>query len=309
MFTPFIFYIIFIMEFIIALAIFIFVLIFYSQIMFQLKKGDDMEIYELDYTNNKELNDSANLKQPFIFLFSNFDTYFKITPLSKLIEDQGNFDIVLKETSDYHSNSPAKYSNTPLTLSAASTLMKSDSEGKYYRANNAHFIMETNLFKQYKQIDAILQTPMCVSSNYDVIIGSHGATTPLAYHTNERRFLYVIGGKVQVKMTPWRSNKYMVVDKDFTSPLNVWNPQEQYKSGFLKMKFLDFVVHPGHILYVPPFWFYSMQFEKDNRDIVIHQFDYGSIMNVVANLPNLVQHVYRRFNCASDGKKPSEQIL
>ena len=89
----------------------------------------------------------------------------------------------------------------------------------------------------------------------------------------------------------------------------MWNPQEQYKSGFLKMKFLDFVVHPGHILYVPPFWFYSMQFEKDNRDIVIHQFDYGSVMNVVANLPNLVQHVYRRFNCASDGKKPSEQIL
>ena len=56
------------------------------------------------------------------------------------------------------------------------------------------------------------------------------------------------------------------------------------------------------------FWFYSMQFEKDNRDIVIHQFDYGSIMNVVANLPNLVQQVYRRFAGPNDGKKKSEQI-
>lgn len=296
------------MEFIYALAIFILVLIFYSQIMFQLKKGDDMEIYELDYTNNKELNDSANLKQPFLFLFSNIDTYFKMTPLSKLIAEQGNFDVVLKETSDYHSNSPAKNSRTFLTLGAATTLMQSDAEGKYYSANNANFIMETGLFKQYKQMDTILQTPLCVSSNYDVVIGSHGATTPLSYHTNERRFLYVVGGKLTVKMTPWRSNKYMVVDKDFTSPLNVWNPQEQYKSGFLKMKFLDFVVHPGHILYVPPFWFYSVQFEKDNRNIVVHQFDYGSVMNVVANLPNLVQQVYRKFNGAGDGKKPSEQI-
>lgn len=296
------------MEFIYALAIFILVLILYSQIMFQLKKGDDMEIYELDYTSNKELNESANLKQPFLFLFSNIDTYFKMTPLSTLVQEHGNFDIILKETADYHSNSPTKYSRTPLTLGAASTLMQSDSEGKYYSAHNANFIMETGMFKQYKQMDAILQTPMCVSSNYDVLVGSHGATTPLAYHTNERRFLYVVGGKLTVKMTPWRSNKYMVLDKDFTSPLNVWNPQPQYESGFLKMKFLDFVVHPGHVLYVPPFWFYSLQFEKDNRDIVVHQFDYGSVMNVIANLPHLVKQVYQRLVApASDGgkKKPN----
>lgn len=300
------------MDFIYALTTFILVLIFYSQIMYQLKKGDDMEIYEIDYSSNKELNDSANIKQPFLFLFSNIDSYFKMTPLSKLITEHGNFDIVLKETADYHSNSPAKYARTNLTLGAATTLMQSDSEGKYYSAHNSHFIMESGLVKNYKQLDSILQTPMCISANYDIIVGSHGVTTPLTHHTYERRFLYVIGGNVSVKMTPWRSNKYMVLDKDyasyeFTSMLNVWNPQEQYKSGFLKMKFLDFVIHPGHILYIPPFWFYSLQFEKDNRDIVVHQFDYGSVMNVVANLPNLAQHTYHMFK-GKESKK-SEAIL
>ena len=77
------------MEFIYTLAIFILVLIFYSQIVYQLKKGDDMEIYEIDYTTNKDLNDSANLKQPFLFSFSNFDSYFKMLPLSQLIDEQG----------------------------------------------------------------------------------------------------------------------------------------------------------------------------------------------------------------------------
>jgi len=302
------------MEFIVALATFILVLIFYSQIMFQLKKGDDMEIYEIDYTNNKELNDSANLKQPFLFLFSSFDSYFKTMPLSQLISEQGNFDVILKETADYHSNSAAKLSRTFLTLGATTTLMQSDSESKYYSAGNSSFIIESGLFKQYKQLDIILQTPLCISSNYDIIFGSHGGTTPLAYHTNERRFLYVIGGKVKVKMTPWRSNKYMVIDKnyssyEFTSPLNVWNPQEQYKSGFLKMKFLDFVVHPGHILYIPPFWFYSIQFEKDNRDIIIHQFDYGSVMNVVSNLPNLAYHMCVKFKGPSVTKETGDKIL
>ena len=49
------------MEFLYSLVLFILVLIIYSQLMYQLKKGDDMEIYEIDYTNNRELNESANL--------------------------------------------------------------------------------------------------------------------------------------------------------------------------------------------------------------------------------------------------------
>ena len=61
-----------------TILIFIFILIIYSQIMFQLKKGDDLEIYETDFTNNKELNDSANLKQPFLFSFSNYDNMLKL---------------------------------------------------------------------------------------------------------------------------------------------------------------------------------------------------------------------------------------
>jgi hypothetical protein len=287
------------MEFLYAIILFILILIIYSQLMYQLKKGDDMEMYEIDYTNNRELNESANLKQPFLFVFSEFDSFFKNFSISQLASEYGSFDVNLKEIEDYHSNNVSTKSTVALNLGAVNTLMNSDSESKYFSNNNSNFIMETALFKQYKNIDAILQTPMCVSSNYDVLFGSHGATTPLTYHTHERRFIYVIGGKITVKMTPWRSNKYMIVNKDysnyeFTSPLNVWDPQEQYKTGFLKMKFLDVIIHPGHVLYIPPFWFYSIQFEKDNRDVIVHEFNYGSIMNVVANSANLSQHFYQK---------------
>jgi hypothetical protein len=68
--------------------------ILYSQIMFQLKKGDDLEIYETDFTTNKELNDSANLKQPFIFSFSEFDQNLSSLDLTK---DYGSFDVFVKD--------------------------------------------------------------------------------------------------------------------------------------------------------------------------------------------------------------------
>jgi len=283
--------------------VFLLILIVYSQIMFQLKKGDDLEIYETDFTNNKELNDSANLKQPFIFSFSNFDNMLKDI---SLIPDYGSFDVFVKDNRDYYADKPSN--SIVLTLNAADSLMKTDPDEKYYSDGNQHFIEETGIQKYYNQFDKYLKPMFNVFSKYDVIFGSAGVTTPLIYHTYERRYLYLTSGKMQVKMTPWRSTKYMIVNKDyreyeFSSPQNVWKPQPPY-TGFQKMKFLDFTVHPGHILYVPPFWHYSIQFMKDENNLV-HVFNYGSVMNVLSNVFNLGHHYYEK-NVLKNKKKETE---
>ena len=270
--------------------------------MFQLKKGDDLEIYETDFTNNKELNDSANLKQPFIFSFSNFDNMLKDI---SLIPDYGSFDVFVKDNRDYYADKPSN--SIVLTLNAADSLMKTDPDEKYYSDGNQHFIEETGIQKYYNQFDKYLKPMFNVFSKYDVIFGSAGVTTPLIYHTYERRYLYLTSGKMQVKMTPWRSTKYMIVNKDyreyeFSSPQNVWKPQPPY-TGFQKMKFLDFTVHPGHILYVPPFWHYSIQFMKDENNLV-HVFNYGSVMNVLSNVFNLGHYYYEKN--VSNKKKETE---
>ncbi len=276
-----------------AIIIFILMLILYSQIMFQLKKGDDMEIYEIDYTNITDLNKSANLKQPIIFEFSNFVSTLNDYSLKFLAAEYGSFDVFIKEPEDYHSD---RLVNTVvIDLAAAESLVKTDTSSKYYSNQNHSLIYETGLDKYFKQIDKYLQPMFSVFSKYDVMFGSAGTTTPLTYHTYERRFIYVNGGKISVKMTPWRSNKYMVVNKDyenyeFTSPLSVWNPQDKYRAGFQKMKFLDFVVHSGNILYIPPFWYYSIKIEDD--DGLIYVADYGSPMNILSNTINLGHYFY-----------------
>ena len=268
-------------------------LILYSQIMFQLKKGDDMEIYEIDYTNITDLNKSANLKQPIIFEFSNFVSTLKDYSLKFLAVEYGSFDVFIKEPEDYHSDRPVN--TVVIDLAAAESLVKTDTSSKYYSNQNQSLIYETGLDKYFKQLDKYLQPMFSVFSKYDVMFGSSGTTTPLTYHTYERRFVYVNGGKISVKMTPWRSNKYMVVNKDyenyeFASPLNVWNPQDNYRTGFQKMKFLDFVVHSGNILYIPPFWYYSIKIEDD--DGLVYTMDYGSPMNILSNTVNLGHYFY-----------------
>ena len=276
-----------------AIIIFILMLILYSQIMFQLKKGDDMEIYEIDYTNITDLNKSANLKQPIIFEFSNFVSTLNDYSLKFLAVEYGSFDVFIKEPEDYHTDRPIN--TVVIDLAAAESLVKTDTSSKYYSNQNQSLIYETGLDKYFKQLDKYLQPMFSVFSKYDIMFGSSGTTTPLTYHTYERRFVYVNGGKISVKMTPWRSNKYMVVNKDyenyeFVSPLNVWNPQDNYRTGFQKMKFLDFVVHSGNILYIPPFWYYSIKIEDD--DGLIYVADYGSPMNIISNTINLGHYFY-----------------
>jgi hypothetical protein len=269
--------------------------ILYSQIMFQLKKSDDLEIYETDFTTNKELNDSANLKQPFIFSFSEFDQNLNSLDLTK---DYGSFDVFVKDATDYYADKPTQ--SIVLTLNAASSLIQTDGDAKYYSDSNSFFIDETGIQKYYKQVDKYLKPQLSLFSKYDIIFGSAGSSTPLMYHTYERRYLYVTGqDNIVVKMTPWRSSKYMIINKnykdyEFSSPLNVWKPQNAYMGGYQKMKFIEFVVRPGSILYVPPFWHYSIQFKKENQ--FVHVFNYGSLMNILSNAFNLGNHYYEKFS-------------
>ena len=276
-----------------AIITFILVLFLYSQIMFQLKKGDDIEIYETDFTTNAELNTSANLKQPFIFQFSEYDNNLKTISLA----EYGSFDVIVKDVNDYYEDKP--YQSIVLTLNASTALMKTDADAKYFSDSNQYFIDETGIEKYYSQFDKYLNPHFSVFSKYDVLFGSPGSATPLTYHTYERKYMYVTSGKIKVKMTPWRSNKYMIINKnykeyEFTSPLNVWKPQDAYLNGYQKMKFLEFTVYSGSILYIPPFWHYSIQFSKDDENRV-HVFNYGSVMNVLSNAFNLSHHYYEKF--------------
>lgn len=282
------------MDTIYSVLIFIAVLILYSQIIFQLKKGDEIEIYETDYTTNKDINANANLKQPFVFQFGEYDTNLKSMPLSKLVAEQGSFDVFVKETADYHADRPP--TSVVLSLSATNGLMKTDTTGKYFSNGNQYFIEETGIQRYYQQLDKYLEPALSVFSRYDLLIGSAGATTPLTYHTFERRYIYITGGKYLVKMTPWRSTKYMAINKnyrdyEFSSPLNVWNAQDP---EFSKMKFVEFNVEAGQVLYVPPFWHYTLKMVGED-DHVASVFDYSSPMNILANAFSITNHLFEKY--------------
>jgi len=58
--------------------------------------------------------------------------------------------------------------------------------------------------------------------------------------------------------------------------------------------FLDFEVQEGYVLYVPPYWWYSIKIQTANTLVVTATYD--SAMSVIANVPDLAKYMFQQQN-------------
>lgn len=265
--------------------IFAIVLFFYIHITAQWKKSEDLEIYEMDYVNNAQLQETCNVRQPVLFsLDTKSPAFFDRLHLAKMAKLESH-DVNVVDTVDYwrHESVDA----VVLPFRSASKMIESDPYARYVSENNHDFIDESGLDALYQPVDEFLRPAFTVQTKYDFLFGSKHAATPMRYHTHHRYYLAVTSGKIHVKMTPWKSSKFLHPIKDyehyeFRSAVNVYSPQKQYANELDKLHCLDFDVYPGYVLYVPPYWWYSVRFSTDTTTSVAG-FTYNTAMEVLSN--------------------------
>lgn len=309
------------MEVLLSTIIFIITLFLYIHITNQYKKSYDMEVYEMDYKNNTELQKICELKQPFVFSL-NIEK-----PINEIINmDYLNFHeklyVKLKDTKDYEKQSSAENSlicSSYLPFSSVYILMKTDYKGHYFIENNDEFMEESGLNGIIdKSINQYLvpNYSLIVHRKYDVCIGSRNTELPLRYHTYFRRFYIVTHGKVHVKMTHFNNTKYLDPIDDYDiyehySPINVWKSNNNsFGEGSAEAKpecygmqcrnienvaFLEFDLLEGQVLYVPPYWWYSIKFSNTD-DNIICSCTYHSFINMVAHSPELIKYYIHQQN-------------
>ena len=253
-----------------TVIIFIIVLLIYFHLMNQFKKSEDLEIYEMDYSTNTNLQTNCELRQPVLF------DYKKVNP--ELFETiytspDSRINVRVKDIKDAETGD-----SIVLPYSSALALMKTDTKARFFSENNTE--LGNN---KYPNVDCHLMPGMVINSRRDIMFGSNGASTPMRYHTEYRNFICVRSGKIQVKMTPWKSRKYLLPVSDyehyeFRSPVDVWT------DACGNIKFLEFDVESGFVLYIPPYWFYSIKYAADDTEL--YGFYYNSLINCVANIPN-----------------------
>ena len=297
------------MQYLVSLLMFCIILFLYIHVYFHLKTSNDLEVLVLDNDPSKEkFEEVCDLRQPVMFDFYEEDIERGCT-MSSVSSNYGAFDIYVRNTRDNKSN----LTHLPMTLQSCINLINDDKDSKVLSEKNQSFLEETSLIKTLKYNDMFLRPYMVSNCYYDYMFGSEGVRTPLSYNLNYRNFYYANEGTFKVMLIPPKFSKYLYGMKDyenfhFYSPVNPWDVQPKYKSDFSKMKTLEISVNKGQALYIPAYWWYSIQFTKSCS---ISVFQYRTYMNTVAISPQLGMRLLQSQNVKRETikKQESKNIL
>ena len=110
-------------------------------------------------------------------------------------------------------------------------------------------------------------------------------------------------------LIPPKNSKYLYEYKDydnfeFRSPINPWDVQDEYKKDFDKIKSLEMTLEKGNILFIPPYWWYSIQYQEISS---VACFYYRTYMNTgcylsrnmhefVTTKPNVMHEFLEKYN-------------
>lgn len=266
----------------VAFLVFVVILFLYVHVQDQYKRSEDLEVYEMDYTSNEHLQSICALKQPVLF-------ESPLKDVIKNIHEEGVEDIRVWDTNDYAS--PAIQSVDPilLTYKSFANLAKSDPKGHFFTRKNQDWLEETGAIDDFRSLDTFLRPPLTANTSYELLSGSAGVELPIQYHTADRQYFFVTEGRISVRMTPWRSRRFL-------NPIADYDNYEFYsKNAFSgddnRVKWLEFDVAAGHILYIPPWWWFSMRISS--VDTKVAGIQYQSFANILAHTPELARYYFQ----------------
>jgi len=282
------------MKIIIGFCIFCIVLFVYLHVQFHLKTSEDLEMYEIDQPSKDKLEEICDLRQPVLFDFD-CEKIMQTTNRDYIKNQYGAFELKIRNTKE---NDETSELYMPLQVSTSIKLFDEDAHAIYFTENNSDLLDETGIGKSMRYHDEFLRPYMVSNCNYDILMGSKGVCTPFRYEINYRNYFLLTQGSALIKLTPPHGKKYLYPHYDyesfeFSSPVNPWNPQPKFAADFDKIKCLEFMLLPGKTLYIPAFWWYSIQFQKDTS---ISCFRYRTYMNNIAISPYICMHALQMQN-------------
>ena len=294
------------MEILYIILIFVIVSFFYVHIVNQFKTSDDLEIYEFDYKDNDNLQETCDILQPVIFLRNE---QFSIPCL-----DNYRQLLNLKDSFDYYKE-VSSVQSIELPCKSLLELLKTDTLGHFFSENNQTFIDESGLYKNIIHLDKELKPKFCFQPKYDILMGSINTCFPLRFHTETRKYLYNVNGSVKVKMCSHKFTKYLhLVDDyenlEFFSPINPWKKEQvyqEYSADLENVQFIEFSLPVNHILYVPKYWWYSVKILEQDTQIL--EYNYSTIMNRLAHVQDLGKWYLQNQNITNSFTKSIDSII
>jgi hypothetical protein len=278
-----------------------------------LKRSNDLEVYEIEQPSKQRLEEVCDIRQPTTFELYNEQLLTQLSYQS-IHNSYRAFDIHIRDVSKTPTttaedkiqqkgteNDQVLY--IPVTFKIAHEVLKKDNDAKYISEHNADFIDETGLIKIFQLNDEFLRPYMVSTCMYDILMASTGTTTPLRYELNYRNYFLVTQGRIKILLIPPKDTRYLYPINDydileFRTPVNPWKVQPEYQDDFDKIKTLEVELFQGMVMFIPAYWWYSIQFVVSETSVC--SFKYRTHMNTVSIAPQLVLNVLQNMNTKRD---------
>jgi len=277
-----------------TIIIFFIVLFIYIHVQHQWKTGEDIDIYEYDYTSYKALQEITQYKQPVLFALE----------MPSMRENPKLDSLNVKDVRDYQS-SVGHVDSIQLSSSSARGLLDTDTKSVFYSDRNGDAISKSETWTHwFESMDPFLKPSFTLYKEYDVLYGSRKCRTVTTYNRESHTYLYLPPETnethVRIKMTPWRNRNFLDPIEDYTyyefwSKVNLFEANDRYKS-------LDFILNPRSVLYIPPYWFYSIEFQNKRNEVCMAKYTTGA--NFIANMKHIGMFYLQQQNIQEKWWKP-----
>ena len=139
-------------------------------------------------------------------------------------------------------------------------------------------------------LDHYIRPRTTIKSMYDLYFAHPNTFSVLECYLSYRTYLRVEKGKGKIIFIPPMYKKYIYPEDNihafsFTSPINPWSVQNEYRYGFSRVKYIEKDISEGNIISIPAYWYFSIQFSKDT---IISKYNYFTSMNILSIVPTLI---------------------
>jgi hypothetical protein len=287
----------------IYVVLFFVILFIYIHIQHELKTGTELEVYEYEYVSKGSLQETCQLKQPFIFSYEFPRENGSLETLSQLLVKDIR-DITELPESQNHVNMIS------LGYESAKGLLYTDQKSVFYSHRNGSAIYkESNWTQWFQTLDHILKPPFCVYTEYDVIYGSRKTHTTPIFHRESHVFLYIPPesntASVRIRLLPNKRTtqvKHDYIHYEFWSNMDLYDGRFESKPN----QALDIFLKPNQVLFVPPHWMYSIEFQSRENEIIMVKYHTGA--NMLANIKHMCMYFLQQQNIEEKWWKPLERV-
>lgn len=279
------------------LIIFIICLFFYIHIKHQkyCNKDDDIIITQID--SKAQLDELCDYKLPIKFPNTKFTELLGIN--ISLIKNEFNNEhidfnvcniqynkVKTKDVLDFKDFVPLDIDNTIELFSTEDT----------YITETNYNIMDTILRNQINENDGFFKPPLNIKKYIDLLSGSIEATTYLQHYITNRTFLFVTSGSLKIRFVNPKFSHLFEKDFDYNEYIykykdNIWNYTHNDKWN--KFKYIEVDAKEGDIIFIPPYWLYSICY---GRDCCCISLKYEPLMNMISNMKEHTMSILQKSN-------------